>query len=91
MDMVAAGVRPKWPSNSPSKWLKEQAETCWAQEPNERPTAFSVLKALVVPGEARRQDSMSSAEDQVTASWQEHVRNYPKDGTFLDRLWRPKV
>ena len=84
--MVATGVRPRWPLNSSSKWLREQVEVCWNQEPNERPTAFNVLKALVVPGEAWRQDTMSSAEDQVAAGGQEHVKNYPQDGTFLDLL-----
>ena len=86
MDMVATGIRPRRPPNSPSKWLWEQVKACWNQEPNERPTAFNVLKALVVPGEARRQDSMSSGEDQETAGWQEHVKNHPQNSTFLDRL-----
>ena len=46
VDMVAMGVRPKWPPNDPPKWLREQIEACWSQEPDERPTAFNVLKQI---------------------------------------------
>ena len=70
----------------PLKWLWEQVKACWNQGQNEQPTAFNILKALLVAGEAQNQDCMSLAKDQVTASWQEHIKNYPQDSTFLDQI-----
>ena len=49
-DKVVTGLRPEWPSNNPSQKLVdvlwEHIESCWNQEPKERPTALSVLRAL---------------------------------------------
>ena len=60
---VAVGLQPEWPSNNPSQELvdalREQIETCWDQEPKERPTASEVLQTLLVLNEDLEASTLS--------------------------------
>jgi len=65
VDMVNAELRPKRPSGDPSQELAdelwEQIVACWNNKPDERPSAFEVLRAL---GEAKsREDAHDSDEE----------------------------
>ena len=50
VDKIVGGLRPERPSDNPpdgmADELWEQITACWNQEPNERPTALEVLRAL---------------------------------------------
>ena len=83
---ISLGFRPKWPPNIPQMWLREQIEACWDQNPNERPTAFEVLLALLAPSKGQRQEPVASAGDRVTTMEQVHVDDHSEECTFLDRL-----
>ena len=67
VDKVLMGLRPEFPSNTLSAWfadaLWEQIETCWDQDPKERPTVYEVLQALLALSETKHQEPIVSRED----------------------------
>ena len=63
---VTKGMRPEWlPNNPPQKSVDVLIEACWNQEPKERPTASSVLQALLALGEERPQEPLKYPEDET--------------------------
>jgi len=94
-DIVPAGLRPERPSNIVSQGtldgLWEQVVACWNQEPNGRPTALRVLRAL---GEAKHREPVVSAEDSddgmIMREW-DWVEGEPEESGFLESSRRPKV
>ena len=83
--MIVMGLRPEWPPKKPRKRLLKQTVACWNQKPNERPTAFEVLKALLAPSKGQLQEPAVSAGDQAMTMEQVHINDYPEECTFLDR------
>ena len=84
--MVVAGFRPERPFGDPSQELAdelwEQIVACWNKEPNERPTAFEVLRAL---GEAKpREDADDSDQATVVRECDSVTDDDP--GAFSGRL-----
>jgi len=63
VDKVTEGLRPDRPFDSPSHGISDelwkQIVVCWDQEPNERPTAPQVLRAL---GEAKHREPVIPVE-----------------------------
>ena len=83
---MATGLRPEWPSNSPSQVLvdalREQVEACWGQELKERPTASEVLQTLLALDEDRPQEHQESPKHDDT--W-DYVEDKLEPGTFCFR------
>ena len=93
---VMRGQRPEWPSNNPpqgiAEALWEQIKSCWKQEPKERPTAPSVLEALLDIGKVYQGEPATSVGDRddgaVTGGW-EYLGGGLKEGGFVgsDVTW----
>lgn len=83
-DKVSVGLRPEWPPNKPRKRLREQIKSCWNQEPNERPSAFRVLRDLVALSEVQPQEPLVSAEDHTMRTEQVYADDCSEESTFLD-------
>ena len=64
--MVTAGLRPEQRSDNLSQGLIdevwEQIVACWNNEPNERPTAIEVLRAL---GEAEHWEDVEDSDEET--------------------------
>ena len=90
--MVTAGLRPERPSDNPSQELSdelwEQIVVCWNHDPNERPTALKVLRAL---GEAKNREDMGDSDEETAVRDLDSVTEDTELGTFSGQLSRTEI
>ena len=86
---VITGLRPEWPSGDPSRGLidalSRQVEACWCHNPEERPTASTMLQylqALVQErAQERHQDTQEPLQHADDETW-DYVEDARELGSF---------
>jgi len=85
VDKVTTGMRPEWAPEYASRGLEdplwELIEVCWIHDPEERPTALTVLQTLQAIGEERPQESQEPPAHIDEDTWH-YVEVTPESSTF---------